>query len=140
LPNSLAELETRRAGLLQQFLTLSDFRPGTVSATPRRCGKPSCHCAQPGAAGHTQFRVLRKIKGKSVAESFASPVAFRQASEQVGEFHRFQRLVAELTMINEQICRLRPSEPDQAEWTEEEKKRLLLFIKKLHAKSKRFSR
>lgn len=140
MSNSLADLEASRAGLLQQFLTLSDFRPGTVSATPRRCGKPSCHCAQPGAAGHTQFRVLRKIKGKSVAESFASPVAFRQASEQVGEFHRFQRLVAELTIINEQICRLRPSEPDQAEWTEEEKKRLLLFIKKLHAKSKRFSR
>ena len=140
MPNSLAELETRRAGLLQQFLTLGDFRPGTVSATPRRCGKPSCHCAQTGAVGHTQFRVLRKIKGKSVAESFASPAAFRQASEQVGEFHRFQGLVAELTMINEQICRLQSSEPDHAEWTEEEKKRLLLFIKKLHAKSKRFSR
>jgi hypothetical protein len=125
---------------LQQFLTLGDFRPGTVSANPRRCGKPSCHCAQPGAAGHTQFRVLRKVKGKSVAESFVSPTAFRQATEQVGEFHRFQRLVAELTMVNEQICRLRSAEPDQRVWTEEEKKRLLLFIKKLHAKSKRFSK
>jgi hypothetical protein len=140
LPQSLADLEVARTALLQQFLTLGDFRPGTVSASPRHCGKPTCHCAQPGAAGHPQFRLLRKVKGKSVAESPATPTAFRQAVEQVSEFHRFQDLIAELTTINEQICRLRPVAPDQTGWTEVEKKRLLLFIKKSHGKSRRSSR
>ncbi len=140
MPQTLAELEAARTGLLQQFLTLGDFRPGTVSTLPRRCGKPTCHCAQPGAAGHTQFRLLRKVKGKSVAESFGSPTAFRQAAEQVNEFHRFQVLIAELTAINEQICRVRPANPDKTGWTEVEKKRLLLFIKRSHGKSRRFSR
>ena len=140
MPQSLADLEAARTKLLQQFLTLRDFRPGTVSAAPRRCGKPTCHCAQPDGVRHPQFRLLHKVKGKSVAESFDSPAAFRQAAEQVTEFHRFQELVAELTTVNEQICRLRAVESETTGWTEAEKKRLLLFIRKSHGKSRRFCR
>lgn len=135
MPPSLSDLEAARSQLLQQFLTLGDFRPGTISAAPRRCGKPSCHCASPGRTGHPQFRLLRKVKGKSVAESFPTPAAFRQAAQQVDEFHRFQALSAELTALNEQICRRRPVESEPSTWTDEEKKRLLRFIKKSRAKS-----
>ena len=112
MSQSLPDLETLRAQLLQQFLTLGDFRPGTVSAAAHRCGRPTCHCARPQDPGHPQFRLLRKVRGKSVAESFVTPLAFRQAAEQVTEFHRFQQLIAELTTLNEQICRLRPTTPD----------------------------
>ena len=140
MSQSLADLQAHRTKLLRQFLSLGDFRPGTVSAATRRCGKPTCHCAKPDSAGHPQFRLLRKRKGKTVGESFSSPAAFRQAAEQVTEFHRFQELIAELTAVNEQICRLRPVEPDQTGWTEVEKKRLLRFIGKSHGKSRRFSK
>jgi hypothetical protein len=101
VPHSLTALEAARTKLLQQFLTLGDFRPGTVPAASRRCGKPTCHRAKPGSAGHPQFRLLRKVHGKSVAESFSKPAAFRQAVEQVDEFHRFQQLTAELTALHE---------------------------------------
>ena len=140
MSQSLADLEASRSRLMQQFLTLGGFRPGTVSAIPRRCGKSACHCAQPDDAGHPQFRLLRKVKGKSVSESFSDPADFRRAAEQVAGFHRFQALTAELTAVNEQICRLRPSERQEAGWTEEEKKRLLPFIRKSYAKSRRSSR
>lgn len=140
MSQSLADLEATRTKLLQQFLTLGDFRPGTLSAVSRRCGKPSCHCAQPDAAGHPQFRLLRKVKGKSVAESFATPAAFRKAAQEVAEFHRFQELTAQLGAVNEQICRLRSTEPDEAGWTEAKKKRRLLFFKRSHGKSRRLSR
>jgi hypothetical protein len=137
---SLSDLESHRSRLLQQFLSLGDFSPGTVSAIPRRCGKPTCHCARPGDAGHPQFRLLRKVHGKSVAQSFATPAAFRKAAQEVTEFHRFQDLSAELTAVNEQICRLRAVDSEESGWTEAEKKRLLQFIKKSHGKSRRFSR
>lgn len=133
---TLAELETQRTSVLQQFLTLGDFRPGTVSATPRRCGKPGCRCAKPEGEGHPQFRLLRKQKGKSVSESFTTPAAWQQAAEQVQEYHRFRDLVAQLTEINERICRRRPAEPNQTSWSEAEKKRLLQFIRRSRAKSK----
>jgi hypothetical protein len=140
LSHSLAQLEAERARLLQQFLTLGDFRPGTVAATPHRCGRPTCHCARPDDPGHPQFRLLRKVKGKSVAESFPTPQACRKAAQEVAEFHRFQGWIAELTDLNERICRLRPSEPDPTGWTEAGKKRLLLSIRRSHASSRRFSR
>jgi hypothetical protein len=54
----LADLEAARTKLLQQFLSLH-FRPGTVSAVPRRCGKPKCRCAQPNGEGHPQLRCCR---------------------------------------------------------------------------------
>ena len=133
MPQSLPTLESERERILSQLLTLGDLRAGTVSANPRRCGKPACHCAQPGDPGHVQFRLTRKRKGHSVAESFATPAAFRKAAQEVAEFHRFQKLCAELVAVNEQICRLRPVEPDPASWTEQEKKRLLQFIKRWHA-------
>lgn len=140
MSQSLADLEVNRTKLLQQFLTLGDFRPGTVSAIPRRCGKPNCHCANPDGDGHPQFRLLRKVEGKSVSESFSTPTAFRQATQQVSEYHRFQHLGAQLTAVNEQICALRPTAPDQKGWTEAEKKRLLQFITKSRGRSRRFSK
>ena len=137
---TLAELEDQRDGLLQQFSTLGDFRPGSVSAIPRRCGKPGCRCAKADGEGHPQFRLLRKENGKSVSESFASPSALRRAAAQVQEYHRFRDLIAQLTEINERICRLRPAEPDQTGWSEAEKKRLLRFIRQSRGKSKASSK
>lgn len=138
---SVEELESLRAALLRQFLSLGDFRPGSVAAIPRRCGKKGCHCALPDGEGHPQFRLHRKVGGKSVAESFASPVEAKRALDQVNEFHRFQQLVAQLTAVNEQICRLRPQAPDTSGgWTEEEKKRLLRFIRKSRGKLRNSSK
>lgn len=139
MSSTLADLEAARTKLLQQFLSLGDFRPGTVSAVPRRCGKPKCRCAHRNGEKHPQFRLLRKVKGKSVSESFATPAAFRKAAQEVGEYHRLQDLVSQLTAINEQICRSRSVESDQTGWTEAEKKRLLQSIKKSHGKSRGFS-
>lgn len=131
MPDSLTTLEAERADLLQQFQNLGDLRPGSVTAVVRRCGKPTCHCAQPQDPGHgPQFRLTRKIEGKTVTESFASPAAFRKAQREIEEFHRFQNLSAELVSVNEKICRLRPLEEEPQGWTTQEKKRLLRFIKR----------
>jgi hypothetical protein len=132
---SLPILEAKRSGILQQLVALGDLRPGSISAVVRRCGKPNCHCAKPDDPGHDpQLRLVRKVNGKSVAESFASPAAFRKTQREVAEFHRLQSLNAELVAVNEQICRLRPVEPDAAGWTAQEKKRVLQSIGRLRAK------
>ena len=69
MPDSLPDLEADRAKLFQQMQTLGDFRPGSISAVVRRCGKSTCHCAQPDDAGHDpQFRLTRKADGKTVTD------------------------------------------------------------------------
>ena len=134
MSQSLSELEAKRSGILQQLVGLGDLRPGSISAVVRRCGKPNCHCAKANDPGHDpQLRLMRKVNGKSMAESFTSPVAFRKAQREVAEFHRLQSLTAELVAVNEQICRLRPVEPDTTGWTTQEKKRVLRSIVKLRA-------
>jgi hypothetical protein len=131
----LNSLEAQRSKILQQFLSLGDLRPGSISAVVHRCGKSYCHCAKPNDPGHEpQIRVLRKVHGKSVAQTLSSPVAFRKAQGEVFEFHRFQKLGAELVAINEKICRLRPLAQEPGGWTAEEKKRLLRSIRKSRGK------
>lgn len=135
MSDNLTALESRRSQLLQQFLSLGDLRPGSISAAVRRCGKPSCHCAKPRDPGHDpQFRLTRRVGGKTRTVSFPSPAALRKAQQEVAEFHRFQALSQELVSINQQVCELRPVERQPGGWTEQEKKRLLRSIGKSRAK------
>jgi hypothetical protein len=135
MPDPIATLEADRSKLLDEFLGLGDLRPGSITAVVRRCGKPSCHCAKPNDPGHDpQFRLTRRVAGKSVTESFPNPAALHKAQQEVAEFHRFQKLSEELVRINERICALRPVEQQPGGWTEQEKKRRLQSIRRLRAK------
>ena len=109
MPVSIAVLEQQRSSILTQILELGDLRSGSITAINGRCGKPNCHCHQPDQPGHgPNFRLTRKINGKSVSESFSSAAELRKAQREVDAFHRFQLLSRELLEVNEKICRARP--------------------------------
>jgi predicted oxidoreductase len=121
MPDSLAQLEQQRSELFHQIAQLGDFRRGSVTPTSGKCGKPTCHCARPHDPGHgPNFRLTRKVEGKTVTETFTSPLLLRKAQREVETFHRFQELCAEIITINEKICGLRPWEQTL---TPQEKKR-----------------
>jgi hypothetical protein len=132
LSDSLATLEQRRAGILTQILELGDFRSGSITAIQGRCGKANCHCHQPGQPGHgPNFRLTRKVNGKTVSESFSSPAELRKAQQEVEAFHRFRQLSQQLLAVNERICQVRPLEETLSP---EEKKRRTRFSKRSRAK------
>lgn len=109
MPDPLAVLEQQRSGILSQILELGDFRSGSITAIKGRCGKPNCHCHQPNQPGHgPNFRLTRKINGKTVSESFSSAAELRKAQREVEAFHRFRQLSQQLLEVNETICRARP--------------------------------
>ena len=111
MPESLAALEQKRSSILMQILELGDFRGGSITAINGRCGKPNCRCHQPNQPGHgPNFRLTRKVDGKTVSESFASAAELRKAQREVEAFHLFRRLSQELLEVNEIICRARPVE------------------------------
>lgn len=135
MSTALATLETDRSKLLEEFLSLGDLRSGSITAVVRRCGKPSCHCAKPRDPGHDpQFRLTRRVAGKTRTETFPNPAAWRKAQQEVAEFHRLQKLRDDLVGINEKICKLRPAQEQPDGWTEQEKKRLLESIKRSRVK------
>ena len=136
MAESLAQLEAKRSRILEEFRSLTDFRAGSITAVVRRCGKPTCHCAKPDDPGHDpQFRLTRRIKGKTVTETFPTPAALRKAQQEVAEFRRFQKLGEDLLALNEKICQLRPVDGEQGNWNAQEKKLLLRSIRRLREKS-----
>ncbi len=121
MSKSLAELEQRREAIAHEIVQLGDLRPGSITTTSGRCGKPNCHCHQRGQPNHgPNFRLTYKVEGRSVTESLPTPTAVRKAEREVAEFRHFQELSREFLETNATICRLRPAEP--ATTTEQEKK------------------
>jgi hypothetical protein len=118
---SLANLDSRRRELLATLAALHDMRPGSIVGAVRRCGKVSCHCAQPQDPGHgPSLRITYKRHGKTVTEALPTSAAVRKAEQEIAEFRRFQQLTEELVEVSEQLCRLRPVEETL---TRQEKKR-----------------
>lgn len=121
MPNSLPELEALRTDLFRQLATLGDFRRGSITTTSGKCGKSTCHCAKRDDPGHgPNFRLTRKIRGKTRTETFHSPALLRKAQQEVETFHHFQELCGQVIGVSERICELRPVEETL---TPEEKKR-----------------
>src|ERR1700728_2563851 len=131
MSDDLATLESQRSNLMEDFLRWGDLRPGSITAVTRRCGKPPCHCAKHNDPGHDpQFRLTRRVSGKTVTETFPNPTALRMAQQEVAAFHRFQKFSQHLLALSDSICRLRPVTQEPGGWTEQEKKRLLRSIRK----------
>jgi hypothetical protein len=117
----LMQLETRRSEVLAAIAMLDDMRPGSIVGAVRRCGKPTCHCAQPDDPGHgPSLRITHKRHGKTITEALPTSAAMRKAEREIAEFRRFQQLSQELVEVSEQICLLRPVEHTL---TAQEKKR-----------------
>ena len=105
----LETLETRRGELYEALMGLGDFRRGTISVNYRRCGKPTCACAQAGHPGHgPQYLWNATIGGRSRARNVRLGPEMEQVGQEVEAYRAFVRLCAELVEVNEQICQLRP--------------------------------
>lgn len=133
MPLSLSDLERQRSLLAAQLSQLSDLRPGSVTGIVRRCGKPTCHCAQADDPGHgPTLRLTYKVQGKTITEALPTPASVRKAEREIAEFRKFQELSRSYLDVNEKICRLRPVEEQPS--SEQEKKRRTPSSKKSHAK------
>ena len=91
--------------------------------------------ARPNDPGHDpQFRLTRRVAGRTIAEGFPNPAALRKAQQEVGEFRRFQQLSEKLVAVNEKICALRPVDQQRGGWTAQEKNRLQASIRRWHGR------
>jgi len=122
MPDVLPDLESRRSQIVQQLARLGDLRSGSISNTSGRCGKPNCHCHQPGQPLHgPNSRLTYKQQGKTITQSLPTPASQKKAEREIAEFRRFEKLVREFIEVNAKICRIRPMEQGQP--LSQEKKR-----------------
>jgi hypothetical protein len=133
MPDSLQDLENRRATVQMHIAQLGDMRSGSITATSGRCGNPNCHCHRDGEANHgPYFRLTRKIDGKTVTETLSSPAILTKTQREVAECQRFRELGEQLLHINEEICKQRPVAETVP--SVQEKKRRKRFARKSCAK------
>ena len=109
---SLTDLEVQRAQLHADLVAVGDFRPGSLSAVMRRCGKPTCACADPGHPGHgPQYILTKKVENKTVSVHLKAGPELEKVGGEVANYKRFKSLVGELIEVNEEICEARPVSP-----------------------------
>jgi hypothetical protein len=114
-PGELAELERRRAELYLELGQVGDFRRGSLNEVRRKCGKPSCACADPEHPGHgPQWNLTRTVDGRTRAVHLRPGPELEKARREVAEYERFKGLVGRVTEVNEAICRSRPAVPGEA--------------------------
>src|ERR1700678_2858755 len=132
MPQSLEDLEEQRSAIGNQLTGLGDFRPGSITTTSGRCGKPHCRCHLPNQPPHGRTdRLTYKVDGKTVTESLPNPAAVAKAEREVAEFRNYRQLSQQFVEVNTRICELRPV-AETAPSTQE-KKRLTRYKRKVPA-------
>ena len=100
---TLRKLQQRRADILAGISAIGALRPGTVSEIYTKCGRPNCHCQQPGDRGHgPYFRLVGHLAGKPTTRALSAQQAEIVRAE-VAECQRLRRLTAELIEVSEQL-------------------------------------
>ena len=110
--DSIGLMEQRKA-LLAALAGIGEFRPGTLQARYRKCGKATCHCAREGDPGHGPKWVLTRTVDGGRRNWSIPDAALTDARAQVAEYRRFRQLTRELTEVSERLCaaRLERSHP-----------------------------
>lgn len=109
----LADLEEQRARLFEQLAGLGDFRPGSVNATYRRCGKPNCACAREGHPGHgPRYLWTRSAGGRTRSRQLRS-AELGKVRREVAHYREFLAVSEQIVEVSEAICEARP--PGQSE-------------------------
>jgi hypothetical protein len=108
MTESLQVLERKRSAVLEEIAALGDLRPGSLTTTRGKCGKPECCCKQPDHPGHgPHWRITYKADGRTRTESLYEQAAIKKAEREIDEFRRFQQLSRKFVDLSTQICRAR---------------------------------
>jgi hypothetical protein len=108
----LSDLEDQRSALHAELVRVGDFRPGTLTAVMRRCGKANCVCADVAHPGHGPQHILtKKVDGKTVSLHLKAGPELEKAAGEVANYKRFKEIVGEIVKVSETICETRPASP-----------------------------
>ena len=101
--NSAARLRQRKHVLLGRFQIPANALPGSLSQSHRRCGKPTCHCAD--GEGHPIWSLTFMVDGKKRVERIPDEWV-EQIRPLVEQGREFKDAVAEVFAANAQLLTL----------------------------------
>ena len=99
-----ARLRRRIQQLLDQAQLPPTGLPGSLALSHRRCGKPSCHCAD--GQGHPAWSLTFMLDGQKHVEKVPSDWVY-SVRQPVQQARQFKEAVAEIFTANAQLLALR---------------------------------
>jgi len=97
-----ARLRQRKFSLLRRFPIPDNLLPGALTQTHSRCGKPTCHCADPKDPGHIAWSLTFMSNGKHRVERI--PKAWAETvAQRVRAGREFQDAVREVLTANAEL-------------------------------------
>lgn len=96
-----ARLRQRKFELLRRFPIPADLLPGSLSLTHRRCGQPTCHCAQQ-KKGHPIWYLTFMAGGQKRVERIPEEWV-KEVQRLVKAGREFKEAVAEVFAANAQL-------------------------------------
>ena len=99
-----ARLRQRKFELLRRFTIPPDFLPGSLALTHRRCGQPTCHCAQ-DQKGHPVWSLTFMANGKKRVERIPEEWV-KEVQRLVDAGREFKQAVADVFAANAQLLAL----------------------------------
>jgi hypothetical protein len=98
-----ARLRQRKYNLLRRFQIPANALPGSLVLTHRRCGKPTCHCAQ--GEGHPLWLLTFMADGKQRVE-WIPPQWVEELRPLVEQGREFKNAMSEVFAANAQLLAL----------------------------------
>ena len=98
-----ARLRQRKFRALRGLTVPAEGLPGSLALTHRRCGKPTCHCAQ--GKGHPVWTLTFMVEGKKRVERIPDEWV-EEIRREVEAGREFKRAVREIFAANAQLLAL----------------------------------
>jgi hypothetical protein len=114
--DAAARLRQRKFTLLRRFQIPPDALPGSLALSHRRCGKPSCHCAQ--AQGHPIWSLTFMVDGKKRVERIPHEWV-EEIRPLVEQGRQCKDAVAEVLAANAQLLVLKRQQSTQKKRTKQ---------------------
>ncbi len=95
-----SRLRQRKFELIRRFHLPEDLLPGSLSLTYRRCGKPTCHCAQ--GQGHPIWFLTFMAGGKKRVERIPAEWV-QEVQRRVQAGRQFQEALREVLTANAEL-------------------------------------
>jgi len=100
-----ARLRQRKFDLVGRFTIPDDLLPGSLSLSRIRCGKPSCHCAQPNDPGHPIWTYTFMSSGQKRTLHVPKQMV-EEVQRRVAAGRQYQDAVREVLTANAELLAL----------------------------------
>jgi hypothetical protein len=104
--SGVARVEQRRAQLLSALPDLQQVLRGTLVTRYRKCGRPSCHCAEPQDPGHgpAYYLMVTTRPGRTL-QIYVPRKHKREVETWIRNFQRTRKTLEAISTLNRALLR-----------------------------------